>query len=252
MPMIEVSGLFRDIELAVFDKDGTLVDFDRLWAGKLKGAVAAVASETSLIPEVTEKLLVTLGVDPVGGSVVPESPLAVSTLPKLGTICAVVLYQTGLAWHAAESIVSTHFMPVIDALPGPNDLLPLGDLVGLFGGLKQAGIATAIFTSDSREPTEASLPRLGLDSLIDRMVCGDDGLPSKPAPDGLLQLAQAFGVLPERIMMVGDSVADMRAGRNAEAGLVVGVLSGTGSHEDLAAYADIVVRDVHEIRPRLP
>src|SRR4051812_9803672 len=105
MAMIQVLGVSRDIDLAVFDKDGTLVDFDRLWAGKLKNAVAEVARATVLETGVTERLLLTLGVDPVAGGVVPESPLAVSTLPKLGTICAVVLYQAGLAWHAAETIV---------------------------------------------------------------------------------------------------------------------------------------------------
>ncbi len=248
MAMIEILGTIRDIELAVFDKDGTLVDFDRLWTGKLTDAVSRIARHAPLGPDVAATLLRTLGVDSVRGRVIPESPLAVSSLPKLGVVCATVLHQAGFPWHAAEMIVQEHFLPAIETAPDSEALLPIGDLVGLFGRLKGAGIETAVFTSDSRAPTQASLALLGLAPYVERMVCGDDDLPNKPAPDGLLHLARAFGITPEKIMMVGDSVADMRAGRNAGIGLCVGVLSGTGVREDMALHADVIAPDIHAIR----
>jgi phosphoglycolate phosphatase len=49
-------------------------------------------------------------------------------------------------------------------------------------------------------------------------------------------------------MMAGDTTHDLLAGRNAGAGCCLGVLSGTGTRSALAAYADIIVGSVHDIR----
>ena len=58
------------------------------------------------------------------------------------------------------------------------------------------------------------------------MSADDADLASKPAPDGLLHIARTLGVAADRLAMVGDTATDMRAGRSAGVGLVVGVLSG--------------------------
>jgi phosphoglycolate phosphatase len=48
--------------------------------------------------------------------------------------------------------------------------------------------------------------------------------------------------------MVGDSPADLAAGRAAGCGLVIGVLSGASGGEVLGPLADLVLKDVHGLR----
>ena len=247
MALIEIASTTRQIDLAVFDKDGTLVEFDRLWTGKLQRAVAAVMVQAAGIPGLEVALYQTLGVDHVSGKVIAESPLAVATLARCGMVCATVLYQHGLPWHRAETLADQVFMPLITAPPVRADLAPIGDLPALFNRLKRAGLKLAICTSDDRLASQAGLDLLGISHLFDEMVCGDDPFPSKPAPDGLLHLARHFGVDPRRMLMAGDSAGDMLAGRNAGAGLTLGVLSGTGKAQGLAAHADVIVPDIHAI-----
>ena len=86
------------------------------------------------------------------------------------------------------------------------------------GGSARAGRRVAVATSDDRDPTERTLAALGLTDAIDALVCADDGVPVKPAPDMVLRLCAELGVRPGRTAVVGDSPADLRMGRAAGAG----------------------------------
>jgi phosphoglycolate phosphatase len=62
----------------------------------------------------------------------------------------------------------------------------------------------------------------------------------------LLAFAQATGLQPDRVIMVGDSRHDLLAGRSA--GMrTVAVLTGIASAEDLAPLADAVLRDIGDL-----
>ena len=251
MAWIEAGGLIREIDLIVFDKDGTLVEFDRLYTGKLQRAVAQVMQQPDVPPTAEPDLLRWTGVDPTTCAVIAESPLAVATLARIGMVVATVLHQHGLPWHRAETIAEKVFMPLISAPPLARDLRAFGDLPLFLQGLRQGGVRVAICTSDDRIPTLAALPLLGIAAWVEQVVCGDDGHASKPAADGILYLARHFGVVPQRVAMVGDSAGDMLAGRAAGAGMCIGVLSGTAGRCVLAAHADVLVADVHGISLRL-
>lgn len=247
MPLLSIAGTIREIDLIVFDKDGTLVDFDLLWSGKLVTAVEAVLGMFVDMPRLRGCLFATLGIEPDAMKVIPESPLAVSTLAKLGMATAIVLYQNGIAWHEAERTVRDVFMPAIEALPQAKDIMPLGNVRARLEHLGSHGFRLAIFTSDDRHATEACLPMLGITDLIQQMVCGDDAVAGKPSGEGLRQLGRHFGIAPEKTLMIGDSVTDMMAAKEAGVGWRVAVLSGTGRHDDLARIAHVVTTDIHAL-----
>jgi phosphoglycolate phosphatase len=83
---------------------------------------------------------------------------------------------------------------------------------------------------------------------VEASVCGDDALPAKPAAEVLEHLAGRLGVPVDRMMMVGDTVCDLHAGRNAGAGCCVGVTSGTSDRDTLSPLADAVLGTVHELK----
>ncbi len=229
------------IDLVVFDKDGTLIDFDRMWSGWSAELVAKVAQATD--PALAGRLGDALGLDRASGRVVPGGPLSATPMGHLRALTIATLREAGLTSEAAETAVARSWDP-----PDPVALAhPLTDLVALFGRLRGSGRRIGVVTSDDRGPTEATLAGLGVAGLVDAIVCADDGLPVKPAPNALLHVGRQVGIAADRTAMIGDSRADLAMGRAAGARLVVGVLSGVGDRRELERDADLILPSIADL-----
>jgi HAD superfamily hydrolase (TIGR01509 family) len=133
-------------------------------------------------------------------------------------------------------------------LPDPVKLAhPLANLTALFETLRAAGAKIGIATADDRASTLGTVTGLNLAHLVDAVICADDGLPIKPAPDMILSICRALDILPAKTVMVGDNVDDLRMGRAAGVGLTIGMVSGVSSRADLAPAADMVLGSVAEL-----
>ncbi len=186
------------------------------------------------------RLFKTLGYEPATGHVVAGSHLALDPADQMRAVLVATLCAAGLTGAAAERAVDAAWF-----IPDPvTTVRPLADLPMLFGALRERGIRIAVATSDDHAPAVATLAGLGVAALVDAIVGADDGLPIKPAPDAVLAICHDLGVDPQRAVVVGDSVDDMKMGRAAGAGLVVGVTSGVYSAELLAPYADVVLPSI--------
>jgi HAD superfamily hydrolase (TIGR01549 family) len=107
-------------------------------------------------------------------------------------------------------------------------------------------------TTKGTPTTRLVLEQFGLIQYFHH-VQGTDGFPSKPAPDVILTSLAALGAPPKDCLMVGDSVADMEAGRRAGV-KTCAVRYGYGRAEKLAAWEpDYWVDDLRELTfaPRL-
>ena len=90
-------------------------------------------------------------------------------------------------------------------------------------------------TTKGTPTTRAVLEQFGLIQYFDH-VQGTDGFPYKPAPDVILTALAALGARPEDCLMVGDSAADMEAGKRAGV-KTCAVRYGYGKAEELARFA---------------
>jgi phosphoglycolate phosphatase len=89
-------------------------------------------------------------------------------------------------------------------------------------------------TTKGTPTTRAVLGQFGLIQYFDH-VQGTDGFPYKPAPDVILTALAALGARPEDCLMVGDSPADMEAGKRAGV-KTCAVRYGYGKAEELARF----------------
>jgi 2-phosphoglycolate phosphatase len=105
---------------------------------------------------------------------------------------------------------------------------------GVAEGLAALGGRKTTATTKGTPMTRAVLEQFGLIGYFDH-VQGTDGFPSKPAPDVILAAAAALGAKPEDCLMVGDSPADMEAGKRAGV-KTCAVRYGYGNPEKLAAF----------------
>ena len=85
---------------------------------------------------------------------------------------------------------------------------------GVGRALARLGGRKATATTKGTPTTRIVLEQFGLLPHFDH-VQGTDGFPAKPEPDVLLRSMDALNVRPDHCLFVGDSPADMEAGRRA-------------------------------------
>ena len=92
------------------------------------------------------------------------------------------------------------------------------------------------------------LRAFGVTDLVATMICADDGIPAKPAPDMVTTLCQRMNVPPQNVIVIGDTVADLQMSHSAGAGYSIGVLSGVGSLANLTPLADMLIDTVDTLQ----
>lgn len=221
----------------LFDKDGTLIDYHSTWS-PLNEAAAAMAAGGNR--ELIAYLLELGGRDPRTGRVRGGSLLAAADTREIAEV-----------WAAAGAVHDVDNLERrIDAIfeAGAEHAVPVTAIDGLFGRLRSRGLVLGVATSDSEAGAHATLRRLGVDAAASLFVAGyDSGHGRKPSP-GMVDAFRAANDLPAgRVAVIGDNPHDIRMGRAAGCGLCIGVLTGTGSREELGAEADHVLESIVEL-----
>ncbi|TYB48284.1 HAD family hydrolase [Actinomadura chibensis] len=129
-------------------------------------------------------------------------------------------------------------------LPGLPAAAPVPGAVGLVRSLAGAGVPLAVVTSGQRAYAEDLLAELGVRHLLDVVVTAGDVATGKPHPEGYLAAARDLGVPPAAAVGFEDAPAGVAAVKSA--GMTcVGV--GTTQPPDALAGADHVVADLNEV-----
>ena len=142
-----MTGILDGIDLVVFDKDGTMIEFSAMWAGWAADLADRLEGATGLSLE--RPLFTMLGFDPATGRVLPEGGLAATPMARLRERTRDVVVEAGLTVVAAEAAMAGAWHA-----PDPVALAkPLADLGRLFAGLEARASG-----SPSRPATIASRP----------------------------------------------------------------------------------------------
>jgi HAD superfamily hydrolase (TIGR01509 family) len=89
------------------------------------------------------------------------------------------------------------------------------EVLAILQACKARGLQTAMVTSAPRVVIEDVMPRLELHELFDHIVCADDVNNFKPHPEPVLMTLAALNRSPVEAIMIGDSTADILAGKAA-------------------------------------
>jgi phosphoglycolate phosphatase len=226
----------------IFDKDGTLIDFDAMWGGWVVFLAKRLQGVSGV--DVREVLCEAMGYDEANKKVLAHGKLAATPMSQLYRLTVEVMRSSGLTAEQAELAVEKGW-----CIPDPVVLAKqFTDTRALFGKLHSKGIKIGIATTDDRAPTQAMIEAFDVEEYISTMVCADDGIKAKPSPDMALTICERMNVSPSSVIVVGDTTADLKMGRAAGVGLVVGVLSGVSSAKDLVPFADVLIESVDDLQ----
>ncbi|MEF3302980.1 HAD family hydrolase [Paenibacillus sp. GYB003] len=92
---------------------------------------------------------------------------------------------------------------------------PNADMIALLDRLASDGYRLGIVTGKGRASLDISLERLGMKHYFGVTVSGDEMMKPKPDPEGVVTAMNGLGAKREETVFIGDSEADMRAGKGA-------------------------------------
>jgi len=226
---------YENIKGIVFDKDGTLFDFNSVWSVWCERWLDVLSEGNN---ELAVLLAKNVGYDPSGKKFASDSVIVGGAADEASeTLCEF------LPDHWTREKIDIAGEKAAQSLPLP----PAADFNLLFSALKNAQLTLGVATNDFEASAHNQLKQAGISAHFD-FVCGfNSGFGSKPGPGMIEGFIEATGIKAQDVMMVGDSTHDLRAGRSAGVGCCVGVLTGPSSREELLSLADIILADIGEL-----
>lgn len=199
------------VKAVIFDKDGTILDFDALWVPVAIKATDLILEKLAADKVSPELLLDAIGV--VGDTSSLEGSFCHGTYRDMAVDMNAVFAKQGYdfdidmltaltadAYH--ESISAGEVKPACD------------NIVEFFDELRACGIMTVLVTSDGPAMTADCLAQLGLSDRFDLVITDDGTHPNKPDPYVINKLCADYGFDKSEVVMLGDTLTDMKFAKN--------------------------------------
>lgn len=227
MPRAAIRGL-------LFDKDGTLFDFNATWAAVIERLLETLAPD----PALRERMARIAGYDPLTREFLPGAPIVAGSTAEIAEIWA------GMAPGRSAAEIERLANEIAGGVSGGELVPACRDLPGFLDRLREAGFKLGVATHDAEGAARAHLAAAGALDRFDFVAGYDSGHGLKPGPGMLWAFAAATGLSPENVAVLGDSRHDLEMVPAAGAALAIGVLTGPAKEEDLAPYADHVIASI--------
>lgn len=221
------------VRAVLFDKDGTLLDFEATWGPATAEVLDELAADDrSLLAD----LAASAGFLPESNRFLPGSPIIGGNADDFAP-----------AWAARLGVAYDRlFLERLDTsfrAASLRHLTAYDDVPGALARLVDAGLPVGIATNDFEKTARAHLAELGIEALFGFVAGYDSGFGGKPEPGMVEAFAADAGLPASAIALVGDSPHDMHAARAAGA-VPVGIARTTEARDALGALPALTVTDL--------
>lgn len=183
-----MSGSGSRYKTLLWDIDGTLIDTTHLVASGLDHVYRAFLGRTMPMDEIRA----IIGI-----------PLAEQ----------VRVFGDPAQWGVSAAEMEAEFIRYWEARKHEERVIP--EVIATLIAGKRQGRKTALVTSKNHAEIRNTLPRIGIVDFVDAVVTADDVTNPKPDPEGVGVALQLLGSHPVDALFIGDTVHDLRAGRDA-------------------------------------
>ena len=204
------------VKCVIFDMDGTLTQTNQLIYDSFNDIARRYVGHTFSVPEIT----------------------AMFGPPEEGALVRIVGKENlDRAMEEYLHFYRTHHSRLARIYPGIVDVLRF---------LKERRCVIALFTGKGRSTTGITLEEFDLTSYFDMVVTGNDVVNHKPAGEGIQKVLDAFSLSPKETLMVGDSVSDVKAAREAGVRIASVLWDSYGKEKVLQMGSDEVFHSMEE------
>lgn len=224
----------------IFDKDGTLLDFDAFWVTMSYYAIEEMLQRLEIKEDLTEEILKGFGIE--NGITDINGVICYGTYEMMADIMQEILKGYGYDFTAKEI-----FEVSVDCYHKNSDKgiikPPCEDIRGVLKQLKDAGVVLAVVTSDDEFGAKKCFKTLGIEDMFDYIYANDGKTPVKPDPFYIHDLCRKTGFSKDELVMVGDTMTDVEFARNAGV-YMIGVAKEEKNKETLRPVVDCVTEDI--------
>lgn len=224
----------------VFDKDGTLIDYESFWVERTRAATRALLSRHGAM-DAYLPIMKRMGIRE-DGTVDIDGALCHSTYAEISVDYSIEIENLGISVDREELLSElradfSEYRSLAVAVPTSEGIKEL------LSWLKGRGVKLGLVTSDDADGVAESLGKMDILPLFDIVLTSDGIHPTKPDPYYMNLFCDRMGLSPTEVLMVGDTYADMLFGKNAGA-FTLGVSKDPSNREKLSALADFTAPDL--------
>jgi phosphoglycolate phosphatase len=215
----------------LFDKDGTLLNFIRLWG----------SWSESLYRHYSNKCATTVNhgtIDPISdlwgtvhdstGQIIDYSrngPLAMGSIGDLLAIVAWQGYRLGLPWSESMRFARESKRLADEEMEHVRPAYPLPGAIDFIKQCCEQGLALGIVTADETSEAVKHLEWMGIRQFFKVIIGNDLVEQGKPYPEMVDRACLELGLLPHQVALIGDTNSDMQMGNSAGVAVTIGLMS---------------------------
>lgn len=242
--------LLDNVQIVIFDKDGTLIDIHHYWCSMIKFRAEFFLNALTLPKE--KKLLLyndlidNMGIDQKLNRMKPQGPVGIKPRSFIIDVAFNTIkdYSNDFTREKVVDLFAKVDEYSIDKL---SEIVELLEGVSEFlASLKEAGIMIAIATTDLSERATLAMHSLGIDTFFDTIAGADLVENAKPSADLVHYILNKHQLSSHEAIVIGDTMADFGMAQNA-ATRFIGVRTGLFTQSFIES-CDNLVETLHEIK----
>lgn len=224
-----------EIKAVLFDKDGTLIDFERTFAPALASIIKTLSKDdASLQNELAKSVEFDFHLQ----------KFAATSIVIAGSTTDIAEQFAPILIH--DLIELTAKLDEMFSQETPKHIAPFKGLDETMAKLDDMGLHLGVATNDNKENAKLHMQIVDLADRFTFFAGYNSGYGAKPAPGMILAFADKLNILPSQIAMVGDSTHDLITAKNAGA-VGIGVTTGIATKADLIPHADHILTSINEL-----
>nr|WP_321507953.1 HAD-IA family hydrolase [uncultured Methanoregula sp.] len=239
----------KEIELIIFDKDGTLFELYPYWSIVAKRRAKNICSAMHVDDDLLiDYIGLVMGVDNTKKSMNPKGPIGIYNRPYIMNLLVTELQKRG--YPVNPQMIMNAFQEA-DTYISQDDILrqSLVPVKGLPEFLPAAAkrCKCAIFSYDQTKNLEHITHLMMMKTYFSFLLGGDLIKYPKPDPWGAIKIMQDLNVSPDHTILIGDSIHDIESGKKAGCKYVITRKSDISDMDLLEPVSDFIIRDYNEI-----
>lgn len=242
--------IYEEIELIIFDKDGTLFQlypYCSKMVFERTNAICNVINDFN--PQLKDWLIKTMGVDLDNKRIFPKGPIGVYSKYYAMDLIYEKMAEKGYSItknmiQKAYAIADEH----INSLDYLKDaLVPVNGMIEFIEKVNN-NCKCAIYSNDMTDRLKDTLNIFKIDKYFDCVLGADLVEKHKPDPMGVLKIMNELDISSENTVFVGDSALDIESGKRAKCKYLLSILSDISDLEFLKLNSNELIEDFTKIK----
>ncbi|WP_421908324.1 HAD family hydrolase [Methanolacinia petrolearia] len=242
----------KDIELIIFDKDGTLFELYPYWATVARRRaenICKIIHEDD--PSAIEWIASLMGVDYSGATMNPKGPIGVFNRDYIQDLLCRELNEKGYFIEINDIVDAFKEADIYISDDGvlKQSLVPVAGLVEFLKSIK-GNCRCAIFSYDQTINLKHIVELMELEGFFSMLLGGDLLEYPKPSPWGAEKIMSEQDISRENTILIGDSVNDIKSGRDAGCQKVITRRSEISDLDEISKITDLTISNYQNISVR--